>query len=122
MKTVEKFKTINKTVAIEVCVSGVRTFAVELEAGQLGVDAHRDRPHLVERHRQRLLIAHRNLLVTFARGGHARRGVLARLVLDAQRMEKVQFGQKLKVTSKIHFKGKCDALTRIVYSRLTCYA
>lgn len=76
--------------AAEVCVSGVRTFAVELEAGQLGVDAHRDRPHLVERHPQRLLVAHRDLLVAFAGGGHACRGVLARLVLDAPHMEKVQ--------------------------------
>lgn len=87
----------NKPVAVEVCASGVRTFAVELEAGQLGVDAHRDRPHLVERHSQRLLVAHWDLLVAFAWGGHARRGVLARLVLDAPHMEKVQFGQKLKV-------------------------
>lgn len=88
---------INKPAAVEVCVSGVRTFAVELEAGQLGVDAHRDGPHLVERHPQRLLVAHRHLLVAFAGGGHALRGVLARLVLDAPHMEKVQFGQKLKV-------------------------
>lgn len=88
---------IIRPVDVEVCVSGARTFAVELEAGQLGVDAHRDGPLLVERHPQRLLVAHRDLLVAFARGGHAGRGVLARLVLDAQHMEKVQFGQKLKV-------------------------
>lgn len=102
----------NKPVAVEVCVSRVPTFAVELEAGQLGVDAHRDRPHLVECHPQRLLVAHRHLLVAFARGGHACRGVLARLILDARHMEKVQFGQKLPNLNKQNSS---------VFSQLTCY-
>lgn len=63
----------------------VWTFAVELEAGQLGVDAHRNGSDLVEGGAQCLLIAHWDLLVTFTGGGHALRTVLARLVLDTQK-------------------------------------
>lgn len=58
------------------------TFAVELEAGQLGIDAHRNGSDLVEGGAQCLLVAYRDLLVTFTGGGHALWAVLAWLVLD----------------------------------------
>lgn len=58
------------------------TFAVELEAGQRGVDAHSYGSHLEERDAQRLLVAHRDLRVAIALGRHARRTVTARLVLN----------------------------------------
>lgn len=52
-------------------MSRLQTFAVELEAAQRGVDAHRYWTHFVQRHSQRVLVAHRDLLIAFALGGHA---------------------------------------------------
>lgn len=60
----------------------VWTFAVELEAAQLGVDANRNGPDLVEGGTQCLLVADRNLLIAVTSGGLALGAVLARLVLD----------------------------------------
>lgn len=61
------------------------TSLVELEAGQRGVDAHRDWTHFKQSDSQRSLVAHGNLLVAFALGCHAWWIVAARLVLNTNK-------------------------------------
>lgn len=63
-------------------VLSVWTFAVELEAGQLGVDANGNGSNLVKGGAQRLLVTHRNLLVAITGGSPALRAVLAGVGLD----------------------------------------
>lgn len=67
VKVLDRNKQINAVSRL----SGAPTFAVELEAAQRGVDAHRYRPHFIQRETQRLLVAHWDLLVAIALGRHA---------------------------------------------------
>lgn len=79
------------------------TFAVELEAGQRGVDAHSYGSHLEERDAQRLLVAHRDLLVAIALGRHAWWTVTARLVLNIRHSRR----EMLKIsTSTVRYETK----------------
>lgn len=76
------------------CVECVWTFAVELEAGQLGVNANRNGSDLVKGGAQRLLVTHRDLLVAVTGGSSALGTVLARLVLNTTAT--VQFSLNLQ--------------------------